>query len=147
VIGERAENGARFGDVLDEEFVGEVGEQRVQDFAEASRGRDAVAIGSLYCTNCQVYPFDSCPRRNGRDQHRLIEIAHNLPAAQPGAARPRSNCRQLYTSGVAASRGPVSVLPTWIRLFLPYCRPHRVPDDFGIGEPYSGTPESCRFCP
>jgi len=29
VAGKRAENGARFGDVLDEEFVGEVGEQRV----------------------------------------------------------------------------------------------------------------------
>ena len=28
VIGKRAENGAWFGDVLDEEFVGEVGEQR-----------------------------------------------------------------------------------------------------------------------
>ena len=53
VIGERAENGAWFGDVSGEEFVGEVGEQRVQDFAEASRGRDAVAFGSLYCTNCR----------------------------------------------------------------------------------------------
>ena len=53
VIGKRAEDGAWFGDVLDEEFVGEVGEQRVQDFAEASRGRDAVAIGILYCTNCR----------------------------------------------------------------------------------------------
>ncbi len=31
VIGKRAENGAWFGDVLDEEFVGEVGEQRVHD--------------------------------------------------------------------------------------------------------------------
>src|SRR4051794_15754530 len=29
IIGKRAENGAWFGDVLDEEFVGEVGEQRV----------------------------------------------------------------------------------------------------------------------
>ena len=28
VIGQRAKNGAWFGDVLDEEFVGEVGEQR-----------------------------------------------------------------------------------------------------------------------
>jgi hypothetical protein len=31
VIGKRAENGAWFGDVLDEEFVGEVGEQRFMD--------------------------------------------------------------------------------------------------------------------
>jgi hypothetical protein len=31
VIGKRAEDGAWFGDVLDEEFVGEVGEQRVHD--------------------------------------------------------------------------------------------------------------------
>ena len=31
VIGKRAENGAWCGDVLDEEFVGEVGEQRVHD--------------------------------------------------------------------------------------------------------------------
>jgi hypothetical protein len=53
VIGERAENGARFGDVSGEEFVGEVGEQRVQDFVEASGGRDAVASGILYCTNCR----------------------------------------------------------------------------------------------
>ncbi len=31
VIGKRAEDGAWFGDVSDEEFVGEVGEQRVHD--------------------------------------------------------------------------------------------------------------------
>ena len=31
VIGKRAENGAWFGNVLDEEFVGEVGKQRVHD--------------------------------------------------------------------------------------------------------------------
>ena len=31
VIGKWAEDGAGFGDVLDEEFVGEVGEQRVHD--------------------------------------------------------------------------------------------------------------------
>lgn len=53
VIGKWAEDGAWFGYVLDEEFVGEVGEQRVKDFAEASRRRDAVAIGILYCTKCR----------------------------------------------------------------------------------------------
>jgi len=31
VIGKRAENGAWFGDVLNEKFVGELGEQRVHD--------------------------------------------------------------------------------------------------------------------
>ncbi len=30
-IGKRAEDGARFSDVLDEQFVGEFGEQRVHD--------------------------------------------------------------------------------------------------------------------
>jgi hypothetical protein len=31
VTGKRAENGAWFGDVLEEKFIGEVGEQRVHD--------------------------------------------------------------------------------------------------------------------
>ncbi|WP_238325787.1 hypothetical protein [Bryobacter aggregatus] len=59
VIGKRAENGAWFGDVLDEEFVGELGEQRFHG-------------GSL-----QGVKIFTIPGTQKKFQERVVRFAHN----------------------------------------------------------------------